>query len=67
LNKILLSPPEAAASTKMKYRMGLGKIGMHHFRFPVPLQADCCYFHGVAESQFLNNAFSRTDLLGHEK
>jgi hypothetical protein len=40
---------------------------MHHFRFPVPLQADCCYFHGVAESRFLNNAFSRTDLLRHQK
>src|SRR5687767_4628353 len=29
-------------------------------RRPVPLQADCCYFHGMAESQFLNKAFSRT-------
>jgi hypothetical protein len=40
---------------------------MHHFRFPVPLQADCCYFHGVAESQFLNNAFSRTKAIGARK
>jgi hypothetical protein len=63
-----LSSPEAAASTEVKYRMRLSeKIGMHHFRFPVPLQADCCYFHGVAESQFLNKAFFRTDLLGHQK
>jgi hypothetical protein len=27
--------------------------GAHHFRFRVPLQADCCYFHGVA----LNDVF----------
>jgi hypothetical protein len=43
------------------------KIGLHHFRFPVPPQADCCYFHGVAESRFLNKAFFRKNLLGHEK
>ena len=40
---------------------------MHHFRFPVPLQADCCYFHGVAESQFLNKAFFRTKPIGARK
>jgi hypothetical protein len=28
--------------------------GAHHFRFPVPLQADCCYFYGMAESRFFN-------------
>jgi hypothetical protein len=27
--------------------------GRHHFSFPVPLQADCCYFYGMAESRFL--------------
>jgi RND family efflux transporter MFP subunit len=43
------------------------KIGLHHFRFPVPLQADCCYFHGVAESQFLNKAFFRTKPIGARK
>jgi len=27
--------------------------GRHHFSFPVPLQADCCYFYGMAEGRFL--------------
>src|SRR4051794_40646576 len=27
--------------------------GRHHFRFPVPLQADCCYFYGMADRRFL--------------
>jgi hypothetical protein len=26
--------------------------GPHHFRFPVSLQADCCYFYGMADSRF---------------
>jgi len=43
------------------------KIGLHRFRFPVPLQVNCCYFHGVAESQFLNKAFFRTKPIGARK
>jgi len=26
--------------------------GRHHFRFRVPLQAHCCYFHGMADRRF---------------
>jgi hypothetical protein len=42
-----LSPQEAAASTAVKFRTK-NSNGPHHFRFLVSLQADCCYFHGVA-------------------
>jgi hypothetical protein len=54
LNKSFLLSPEAAASTEVKSGMCCRKKSgaAHHFRFRVPLQADCCYFYGMAEGRF---------------
>src|SRR4029078_4984946 len=42
--------------------------GPHHFRFPVSLQADCCYFYGMAESRFFSKGlFQNKKRIGARK
>jgi hypothetical protein len=44
----------AGATGKAKISMRpAGKIGQHHFRFLVSLQADCCYFCSWRNADFM--------------
>ena len=65
LNKSFCRRRTTAASIRNKIcNMSFRKIGLHHFRFPVPPQADCCYFHGMAESRFLNESLFQNQPIG---